>query len=495
MQFLRRLIWRVIGAQSSELARKVISGSIWQLFARMLMRAVNLIVFMVVVRVLKPDEVGVANAATIVISWAYGLSQLGLEAQVIRMGDRAEEYLPTTFFVRILRSFLIGAIICGTAWWTADLLRAPDSAPLIFVLGVNFALGGIANAATVLLNRDLEVKNLALRSAFDTYVSAVVTIGVVLIFRTYWAIPLGTLATTISGVINSYLVTPKRVRPAFNWERFKELYSYGRWITLGHMANFITANIEGPLVSRLGGVHQLGLYVQAQRFAALPGQELGAAVAATLFAGVSKIRQDQRKLQSALEQVIVTVTKLLVPACLFMGIFGVPLVRIILTDAYVEAAPVFMVFVLFTTLLPITITGGTFLNAMGLPQVDLLALLIRFTVFVSAVIPMFRAMGITGLALTACIAGSIGSLFSYFVMCRKMPFPAFAGLFYLVRQALVPLTLAGGAWLLARQLENPFLQVLAGLPFFLAAQFFAIKTAKLSLPWNLDRQLEQTPPQ
>ncbi|MGO8205125.1 oligosaccharide flippase family protein, partial [Rhizobium ruizarguesonis] len=66
-------------------------------------------------------------------------------------------------------------------------------------------------------------------------VGVVVAVVIALIFRSYWALVIGTLASQVVGVIMSYVLLP--YLPRISFAHWRNLFSFSGWVALSSGLN------------------------------------------------------------------------------------------------------------------------------------------------------------------------------------------------------------------------------------------------------------------
>jgi O-antigen/teichoic acid export membrane protein len=420
MNPLYKLLYRATGTELSGLGQKVVRGSSWQLAARIIQKLLFLASIAVVARVLDPSELGVAYTGLLVTHIVVALTQMGFDSQIIRKGRDAEKYLPTAFSTQIVRSAILGAIIFLTAPYSAVLLNSPESVNVIRFLGGVFIIGGLANPGLTLLQRDLEYKTLFKRSIAQTIADSGTTIAMTLMLQNYWGTILGSAAGQTATVIGSYLMVKVKPRPGFDWEKFKELFGYGKWLSLNTALSFFASTLDGIVVTRFAGPAGLALYQSANKFASLLTRELFLVANTSLFAGYAKMQGDMRRMRRAFQSSLFFSLRILSPVTVFMVFMAVPVVDILLTDRYRGAAPIFQVLAIAGLVGAPSRFVASMLNAMGMPRYTTFNSSIRLILFFALMIPFYRLYGIVGIALATLVPTLVTSLTLILFACKKL---------------------------------------------------------------------------
>ena len=198
-----------------------------------------------------------------VISATEVFTQMGFMAALIERQDNVEEAKNTTFTLNVVRGVIISLIVIFIAPIVANYYERTDLINIIRLLSIPFIIKGISNINLIILRKDLNFKKITIFEISYNILSVVLTIILVLFFRNIWAL-------VAAGIIDSFLYTglsflliPGRPRFGFNYKIFKELFSYGKFVTGTIITMFLLAQGDNAFVGKVLGMEALGYYVLA----------------------------------------------------------------------------------------------------------------------------------------------------------------------------------------------------------------------------------------
>jgi O-antigen/teichoic acid export membrane protein len=236
----------------------------WAGAAQMANMAIRLASNLILTRLLAPDVYGLFGAAMAVLTMLDWLADLGVQPALIRHPDGPRpEFLNTGWWINLGRGLVVTTIAAGLAYPVAVINHQMALAPVLLALALRPALLGLRSPAMPMLRRRLDFRAIFVDEVGQTVVSTAVSVLTALVWRSLWAIVLGTLAGTVTAILISYALCP--VRPRWRWDRHaaSELAHLGRQIFLNTMVMALWLNLDRLLGLRFLGEVRMGYYVVA----------------------------------------------------------------------------------------------------------------------------------------------------------------------------------------------------------------------------------------
>jgi len=163
----------------------------------------------------------------------------------------------------------------------------------------------------VLMTRDLIFWQEFALTVSQKLVGFIVGVTIALIYKSYWALVGGMIASQLVGVVISYIIIP--FKPKFAFSHAKELWSFSVWLTLGQIVNTLNWKLDQLLIASYLGVKQLGYYSVGDNLAAMPTRETIGPLQTTLFPGFKQIVHDNERLKQAYKSAQSLITAIALP--------------------------------------------------------------------------------------------------------------------------------------------------------------------------------------
>ena len=232
--------------------------------------AIRLASNLVLTRLLAPEVYGLFGTALAIVSTLEWLSDLGIQPALIRhrSGGRPE-YLGTGWWMGLTRGLILAAIAGSLAWPIALGFEQPSLAPVLLALALRPILGSLRSPNFPLVRRALNYRAVFLDEVIQTIIGVSTSVALAWLTPTPWAIVGGTLAGTAAGALFSYRICPIASRPTWDGEAAREIAHLGRQVFANTLVMVLWLNLDRLLGLKLLGEAEMGYYAVAWNLAAV----------------------------------------------------------------------------------------------------------------------------------------------------------------------------------------------------------------------------------
>lgn len=242
-----------------------ISGAIkWSTITEISTRLVVPVVNVVLVRLLEPSAFGVVATLTIVTSFAEIFTDAGFQKYLVQHDFSNDSDLEIStnvaFWTNIFLSFFIWGGIAFFASPIANIVGSPGYERAIVIMSAEIPLLAFSSIQIARYKRAFDFKNLFFSRIVVAFVPLVVTVPLALLFRSYWALVIGTLA---KDILNAIILTVKSTwHPTLNFsiKKLKDMISFSLWSVLENITIWLSTNLGTFIVGNILGQYYLGLY-------------------------------------------------------------------------------------------------------------------------------------------------------------------------------------------------------------------------------------------
>jgi PST family polysaccharide transporter len=270
--------------------------------------------------------------------------------------------------------------------WTLGLLYGAFTAVVLVVLaipaarffadsrleGVLYVFAGCAlfqsckNIGVVAFQKGLDFRREFVFILLSRVVAVSVAIALAYSLRSYWALALGSLVGTISGVAISYRMHP--FRPRLTVSKWRALMRFSGWVLFSNVMVFAGNRGYDLIIGRVVGAASLGIYSVAYEISNLPTTEIVWPVSKAIFPGFSKMSHDLDKLRETFLYTASLVALLAIPAAAGVGVLAEPIVRILLGTKWLAAVPLIQILAAFGAVRAMHAGTGAVYLALGMTR-------------------------------------------------------------------------------------------------------------------------------
>jgi len=432
-------------ASGEGLSGKIYAGVSWTLLSSFTNQVLNFVRTFMLVRLLTPDNFGVAGMAATVLGAVCVLTNVGMSQSIITAKFNSPEeqrrYVDTIWTLELARGFCIGLLMSLAALPTARFYHDPRLFPVVLVIAwIPFA-GSLRNVGLGLTARDMQFARVTLVNLAETIVGVASAIVLAWWLRSYWALVLAQSGAGLFGLIMSYIAHPYRSRLSFDRQVIRQGFNFGKHVFLITLSGFIVTTLDNIVVGRVLGAAILGFYIVAFMASSLLSNVVNQVMGAVFFPTFARIgRDDMGKLGPAATRAFTVGTALLTVAASPI-IALAPDILAAFKPQYMAASQPMRVLAVAGFLRALVGLLSSILMGMNRPGIESRCKIIEAVVFAVAIYPLVHFFGMMGGAATGVLTFVV-ALFLRFWLAQQAFAGALKGLPALI--GVSALAIAGG---------------------------------------------------
>jgi len=317
-----------------KLTESVTRGATWLLAGRFLSQAIGFVSMMFAARFLSPEDVGLAFIAITVMTLVGAILEFPTAAALIHFDEPTREDYDTAWTLGILRGLVVSLVLLALAWPIALFYGDARLFPLMLLVASYPTILGLRNAYMEEFARALVFSPEAFTEIAVKLTSALTIIAIAYLTGSYWAIPLGLVASGVAGVLVSFILKPKL--PRLTLVSFRRIFGYSLWLGLSHIFRHLTWQADGLFVGTLGKA-TMGFYSYGTQLSQRVSTLLTAPINRSLFSAFSSIQKDGVRLKRAFLLSMSFTFALMLPLGMGMSALAEPIIRVMFGPEWVAA--------------------------------------------------------------------------------------------------------------------------------------------------------------
>src|SRR5690606_13269317 len=270
----------------------------------------------------------------------------------------------------VVRGLVVALALLVAAPYMAAFFGDDRLRSIIPWFSLAIAVDGFRNIGMVQYEREMIMSREFALAVSTKLIGFLITVGLAVALRNYWALIAGIIAARLSQTAISYFIHPFRPRPSL--AQWRDIFSFSKWVLGGNVVRYAYNRADYLVIGRIADAAALGVYAIAQEIATLVTSELSAPVRRALLPGFSMIAADMETLRRSLLRTLSVILMVGLPVAAGPGVVAVPLVDVALGDKWTAAAPFIEVFALYSCLTLLIANTGPCLMALRLPHVSTL---------------------------------------------------------------------------------------------------------------------------
>jgi lipopolysaccharide exporter len=375
-------------AQGRDWGRAMRSGVIWSNASFLATRAASTLSFLVLARLLAPDEFGVVAAIAVYLGFMELLADLGMKPTIIYEQEEGLSHrVQNAFTVNLLLSAALAGLGFLVGPEIADFFHVEDDAWLFQLAALNPLLRGLGNVHDALLQRDMRFRARALPEFVLAGVRGVVSILLAAVGLGAGAVVIGMLAGTAAWTIVHWIRTPFRPTFALDGGVVRSMASYGAQASAVNVVSAVVLRVDQVAIGRVLGDRALGLYSVAFRIPELLIESISWNMSRVAFPGLSQQRMaDEQGVPAATRRIIHFQALYALPVAAGIAVLGPPLVVTLLGAKWEAAGGVTSAVAVTSALSAVGFPLGDTFKAMGRQWVLAALHLSQLPIYITAVV-------------------------------------------------------------------------------------------------------------
>jgi O-antigen/teichoic acid export membrane protein len=378
----------------SSLKRATVSAAKWSVLSELATRLIQPIVFLVMARLLTPEDYGVIGAAGAVLSLSQVLWDTGLGRALIQRENDVECAANVVFWTNLFLAIVVSCFLLIAADWIATFIfKDARVAAVIRVQGLALPLGACASVQTALFQRHLKFKNLFWIRLISIGAPGLASIPLALTGAGYWALVVGVLAGALVQTLSLWRASVWRPSWTYDWNMARSLIRFGFWVMLSSLLAWMILWMDVLLIGMFMNSATLGLYRTGTLFVTTIFTLFLGPIMPVLYSYMSRLQGDPIRLKATLLRVNRLV--FLFSALLGAGLFLVrqPLAEVVFGSRWAGVGEVIGWFGLSQGLSWLVSANMESYRAMGRPDIETKVMLIGVVIY----IPVYAITAAIGL--------------------------------------------------------------------------------------------------
>ena len=384
------------------LTKKSFEGAMWFGSLRVVIKLFSLVKLVIAARILSPAEIGWFGMMMLPYGLAEVMTESGINQALVQTRKDEKEYLSSAWLAFIARGLIISLLLWLIAPWVSRFFNA-DLTWGLRLVAVTPLIKGFVNPAIVLFRKHLAYSKEFYFQVLASIAESLATIILVLWWRSFLALPAGVIAGGLASLLLSFALT-RVYWVKVSLTKIKELYAYGKWVTVGTLLSYINDQGDDALVGKILGAGSLGFYQTAYKISNLPTTQGAGLVYQIIFPLFSKIQSDTVRLKRGLIKALLVTFALSLGFALFIWASAPLAIKLLLGEPWLAMLPALNVLLLFGIMRPLVSASSALFDAVGQPQIATYMNLLKLSVLALVIWPLTANLGIVGTAWAVVLA-------------------------------------------------------------------------------------------
>ena len=387
---------------------------LWSGIQQFVVFGIQFVVGVVLARLLTPYDFGVIAMQGVFFAISNAFIDCGLEGALIQKKECTKADENSAFIFSSSISVTLYLLLFFAAPVIEDFYHTPNLQKVLRVSALVLMINAVGIVPRSLLQRRLKFKELAVASTSISFFSGGVAMLMAFNGYAYWALVGQTLLAALLMNIAYYLYA--RWWPSFKFsvESFRQLITFGLPMMFTALVHAVYSNIYSLIIGKQYNAHQLGLYNRSENYSGYVSYNLSDMSMRALYPIISRVQDDLVQLKIATLRILHSSAFIVIPINVFLLVKAEDIICMLLTEKWLEMAPLMQVMCLSNMAYVITNLYFNLFKAIGRTQILFICELINKILGVLILLITFRyglMVMVYGLLVYGVLSILIGSYF------------------------------------------------------------------------------------
>ena len=346
-------------------SRKITSSFAWRLLERFGAQMVTFVVSIILARILDPDVYGTIALVTVFITILQVFVDSGLGTALVQKKDADDLDFSSVFFFNIIVCILLYALLYFLAPLISSFYNNTELTLVIRVLSLTIVISGVKNVQQAYVAKNLLFKRFFFATLGGTIVAAAAGIFLAYMGFGVWALVSQYLVNLLVDTIILWITVKWRPKKMFSFARLKILFSFGWKLLVSSLLDTGYRELRSLIIGKKYSSEDLAYYNKGQQFPNLIVSNVNSSIDSVLLPTMSSVQDDTERVRAMTRRAIKTSSYIMLPLMVGLAVCAEPIVRILLTDKWLQAIFFLRVFCCSYAFYPIQTANLNAIKAVG----------------------------------------------------------------------------------------------------------------------------------
>ena len=453
---------------------RVFSGFLWSYAERCGAQVVTFLVSVVLARLLSPSDYGTIALVTVFTNILQVFVDSGLGTALVQKKNADELDFSSVFYFNVVACIVLYVGIFFAAPYIAVFYNDPSLVAIIRVIGLTIVISGVKNIQQAYISRNMLFKRFFFATLSGTVFSAVLGITMALCGFGIWALVAQMLSNPAIDTLVLWITVRWRPKKAFSWKRLKDLLTFGVSLLASSLISTTYNNVRNLIIGKLYSTEDLAYYNQGEKFPKMIVGNINAAIDNVLLPTLASEQENKQRVKSMTRIAMKISVYIMAPLMIGMVFCAEPIVRLVLTDKWIQCVPFLRIFCISYMFYPLHTANLSAIKAMGRSDLYLKMEIVKKIVGIVLLLISMQ-ISVMAMAYSLLISEVLEQIINSWPNWKLLNYPYHDQLMDILPSILLSLCMGGVVALLTmlhwNYIVTLVLQVTLGAVFYLAASW------------------------
>ena len=328
-------------------------------------RVTSFLVFLILARLLTPEEFGVVALATVFVALLQLLVEGGFGQALIQRANLERGHVDTVFWTSVTTGLLLAIGLALLADPLAAAFAEPLLRQLLPVLAIALFVGALGSTHVAQLRRSLRFGPLAARGIVSNIVSGLAGVALALAGAGVWALVAQFVVLNVVQTVLLWVAPIPHPGLRVSRRHFLEIFAFSRNSLGNALLQFCNKRLDHVFIGAFLGAVPLGFYTVGNRLLVVVNDVVSQSLQGVAFPVFAKLQHETARLRNAYQLVLKAGSALTMPIFLFFTVASSEVVQVLFGNRWLPAAPVMAIVALTGAVHSTLRATDACLNAIG----------------------------------------------------------------------------------------------------------------------------------
>lgn len=346
------------------LREKSISGVAWRGFSSAFQFVLNLVISIILMRLIGPDQYGIIAKIIIVMTVFNIFLDFGFSQAIIQEKNITDSYLSTQFWISIAIGLFLAITLYVLSPFFATFYEVASLKNIFIVFAISILFGSTFIVQRALMHKRLQFKKLAIISIVSVSISAIIGVYLAVKYESYTAVVAQLISSVFIQGILTWFLSDFSPSQKFDRSSFSRSSNFSIYLFIADIIRYLVDILDQFLISIMYSQSTLGLYNRSLALIKSPARILPDtfnAVLFPLFSTYDNTIENDRKINDIYYKIASIISFFLVPIFLVFWLFAHEIVLTILGETWLEIIEYSKIIALIAIVITLNIEGPIYL--------------------------------------------------------------------------------------------------------------------------------------
>lgn len=350
---------------SKSIRTQLLNGIVWSTFEKVSVKGTSFVIGIILARLLSPEDYGLLGMLGVFIAVSNVFIESGLAKALIQKKNCTDTDYSTVFFVNIIISLVLYAILFFASPFIASFYREPSLSIITKVLALNFIIGSFNIVQRAKLMIAFDFRSLAQINLLGTIMGGVVGIAMAYLEWGVWSLIAQVLTSTL--VMSLFFPFYSNWKPlfVFSMNSLKRLFGFGSKLLASGVITVVYNNISTICIGKFYQSTQLGFYTRATQFSEMIAWTINDILGTVTFPALCQLQDEREKMLTLYRKSLFYTAVVIFPVMILLSLLAKPLILLLLTEKWLPCVFLLQILCLARMFTPLSAINMNILNAVG----------------------------------------------------------------------------------------------------------------------------------